>query len=114
MKDLIAAQGFKFCDSRQASDADDVLPTTPPSSPRVSAGPIQRRATIAAQVSQITRDPVLVGVLMGDLLKLEAIKDGIGAFEAARVALVTGNREAFVVELRMALRCAQEALEASE
>jgi hypothetical protein len=54
---------------------------------------------------------VLAGSLLTDLLALKALQDAIGAIEAARVHVTTGDRAAMKVEVSMALRCLREAQE---
>lgn len=98
-----------------AADRGDAesFPTAPPvplSSPRASASPICRRARAAEQVASLTRDPVLVGALMTDVLVLLALTDAAAALAAARVAVTNGDTEAWRVEVGMALRCIKEAL----
>lgn len=83
---------------------EDGPPLTPPSSPRATT-PVIRRASAIEQATQLSRDPVIVGALVRDLLLLTEIKDAIGALYAAQAAVVDGDHEAMRVEVAMAIRC---------
>jgi hypothetical protein len=90
-------------------DDADGPPCVPASQPRNA--PPSRRDSALAFAADLSHNPQLAVAVLRDLLKLAAIEDAVGALNAARSAVTTGDDEAYRVELKMALRCLRDALE---